>query len=166
MNQKTEKLLKLAALEFGVFFAQTAVFFVVAMCTSHFLKDKVLLQKYSDSKISEHIFPELLYTIIGVLLVLGLLSFVSRLGPTNALGRLSAEIEQEVPRTILFFGSTLTGTVLAWAGHEFFYGTVSAFFHALGAALMIATPSFTVGFILKALLKTNARPSEASPLKG
>ncbi|WER45592.1 hypothetical protein CupriaWKF_15030 [Cupriavidus sp. WKF15] len=154
MNQKIEKLLKLAALEFGVFLAQMAVFFLVAVFLSHFLESRELLNAYTEAKLGNHLLAEFWFTLLGVVVMLGLLSLIAGIAHTNALGRLSSEVLQEVPRTIYFFGSTAAGTASAWAVHEWAYGTSSAAIEALRAAAIFASGAFVAGFILKALLSS------------
>lgn len=152
MSPKSLHLLKLAVLEFSLFFAQTVIFFLVAVFISHFLESRELLNAYSEAKLGKSLIAEFWFTLLGVVVVLGMLSLVAGIARTNALGRLSAEVLQEVPRTIYFFGSSLTGTALAWVIHEWAYGTPSEAINALGAAAIFAAGAFGTGFTLKALL--------------
>jgi len=160
MRTKIVRLLKVGVLELSVFAAQTAVFFLVAVFLSHFLESRELLAGYTEAKIGKHLIAEFWFTLLGVVVVLGILSLVAGIAHTNALGRLSAEVLQEVPRTIYFFGSTLTGTALAWVGHELAFGTRSEAINALGTAAYIAAVAFGTGFILKALLNRRTAGGE------
>jgi hypothetical protein len=152
MNLKLAKLLEVAALEFAVFLAQTAVFFLVAVFLSHFLESRELLNAYTEAKLGKHLMAEFWLTLLGIVVVLGMLSLVAGIAHTNALGRLSAEVLQEVPRTIYFFGSTLTGTAFAWVVREWAYGTRSEAINALSVGTTFAAAAFATGFLLKALL--------------
>jgi hypothetical protein len=152
MRPKIAQLLEVAVLEFSVFLAQTAVFFLVAVFISHFLESRELLSAYTEAKLGKHLMAEFWFTLLGVVVVLGMLSLIAGIAHTNALGRLSVEVLQEVPRTIYFFGSTLTGTAFAWVVHEWAYGARSQAINALGAAATFAAAAFATGFILKALL--------------
>lgn len=160
MRPKIVQLLKVAALEFSVFLAQTAVFFLVAVFLSHFLESRELLNGYTEAKLGKHLIAEFWFTLLGVVVVLGILSLIAGIAHTNALGRLSAEVLQEVPRTIYFFGSTLTGTAFAWVVHEWAYGTRSQAIDALGTAAIFVVAAFGTGFILRALLNRGTAGGE------
>lgn len=159
MKSYIAKLLKLAGLEFGVFLAQIVVFFLVAVFLSHFLESRELLSTYTEAKLGPHLTSEFWLTLLGVVVVLGFLSLIAGIAHTNALGRLSSEVLQEVPRTIYFFGSTAAGTAFAWTIHEWAHGTRAAAIDALGAAAIFASGAFLAGFVLKALLSSRT-PSE------
>ncbi len=151
---------KFVALEASLFMAQTMVFFLVAFFFSHFLSSKELLDKYTSLKFSEHLLPEFWFTMLGVIVVLGTLSLVAGFAGTTSLGVISAEVLQEVPRTIYFFGTTLTGTAMAWVMYHAIYGDTSSSLDALKAVFVLSGGSFSFGIALKAGLNRTRKLEE------
>jgi hypothetical protein len=158
MRIKLLNLLKIAIIEFSLFSAQSAIFFLVALFLTHLLESRDLLNTYTESKLGRNLIAEFSLTLIGVLVVLGVLFLIARIARTNALGRLSEEVLQEVPRTIYYFGSTITGTGLAWVFHEGVYGSPDDAIQTLFTAAKFASASFAIGFILKASLSGHTPP--------
>lgn len=70
--------------------------------------------EFVNSKINGNSMSELGYVIASTVLILGVLSYLSKaIEQKKWLDELSNEIISSIPRTIYFFGSSITGTLLA-----------------------------------------------------
>ena len=80
------------------------------------LKDEVSLTTYMNSKINEHSSWDLVYIVIATLLTTGILRMLVRFfKPTGFLESLSDEVLNGIPGAIYFFGSSVTGVIIAAA---------------------------------------------------
>jgi len=104
--------------EFCLYLAQFAVFFLVTSLISGFLSDEKALVSFLESKINDHTMLELGIAFGSLLMVLGLITLLSK-GATNSgsafLHRVGDEILHECPRLVSATGSTLGGTLAAAA---------------------------------------------------
>lgn len=102
--------------ELAIYLSQTFMFFVVAALTSNMLRDEASLTNYMNSKINDHSLEEVGYIIVATILTIGILSALARaIKPIGWLEALSDEVLNEIPRAIYFFGSSVTGAIIAAA---------------------------------------------------
>ena len=144
--------------EFCIFAAQFFVFFLVAVFTSDFLRNEERLTEFSISKVNGNTIGELGLTLLAITVALGVLSILSELAPSKFLERLSHEMLQELPRTIYFFGSSITAITIAVAvfiNNHPTTATKPAGFAAM--AIFFAFSFFAYGCGLKALLLAKER---------
>jgi hypothetical protein len=128
--------------EFVVFVSQIAVFFMVAVFTSNFLNSEERLVAFSEQKMNDGSFSELGLTFLAILVVIGFFSALGRVFENKYVEYYVNEVLCEMPKTIYFFGSAATGTMLA----------ISLFIHlnptsessAQGFALLSLTFAFMV----------------------
>lgn len=141
-------------IELCIFASQVFVFFLVAVFTSDFLRSEQRLTEFSESKVNSNTMSELGITLLAITVALGVLSILSTLAPSKFVERLSREILQELPRTIYFFGSSITAITMAVAVYISNHPTTStrpaSGFAAMAAFLAISF--FIYGCGLKALL--------------
>jgi hypothetical protein len=137
------------AVEASLFIAQAFIFFLVATFSSHFLASEELLRKFSDSKLSDSTSAEFWFTLLGVIVILGFLSLLSGFARLSAVGRISSEVLLEVPRTFYLFGSTITGTGLAWVVYDTFHSDLPTVLTDLKATMLFAGGSLFFGAGLK-----------------
>ncbi len=102
--------------ELALYLSQIFIFFVVAALSSNMLKDESALTSYISGKINDHSLEEVLYIIVATLFALGVLSALAKAFENVAwLESISDEVLNEAPRAIYFFGSSVTGTLIATA---------------------------------------------------
>ena len=99
--------------ELVVFCSQVLIFFVVAIFTSDFLKSEERLVKYTEAKINDGSMAELGLTFIAILFVIGIFSAIGKIFDNKITDDFVHEILCEIPKTIYFFGSSVTGVMLA-----------------------------------------------------
>lgn len=115
-NQSVKTRGQFIALEFSVYLSQIFMFFVAAVLSSRMLSDEAALIKFMESKIHEGSTAEAGYILLATLFTLGVFSALAAfLRNTLWLDALSKTVLKEIPRTIYFFGSSVSGTVLAAA---------------------------------------------------
>lgn len=99
-----------------VFVSQVVVFFLVAFFTSDLLRNEERLAEFAASKINNNTISELGLTLLAITFALGSITFIKEVAPPSGIiERLSREVLHELPRTIYFFGSSLTAITLATA---------------------------------------------------
>lgn len=86
---------------------------MVAVFTSNFLKSESALVAYAEQKINEGSMGELSLTFLAILVVVGLFAAVGRIFTADIVESYISNVLSEVPRTIYFFGSSVTGVMLA-----------------------------------------------------
>lgn len=102
--------------ELAIYLSQIFMFFVVAALTSNMLRDEASLTNYMNARINDHSLEEVGYIIVATLLTIGIFSALSRIIKFSGwLEGLSDEVLNEIPRTIYFFGSSVTGAMVAAA---------------------------------------------------
>lgn len=102
--------------ELLVYLSQVFMFFIVSFLVSNTLKDEAALVAFVQSKINQSSFNELLYSLIAAIFMIGCLAFISRLSEKNKLiNALTETVINSIPRTIYFFGSSVTGSVISVA---------------------------------------------------
>lgn len=99
--------------EFIIFLSQIAMFFMVALFTSHFLKSEERLAAFAKQKIGDGTLSELGLTFLAILVVIGLFSAVGKVFDNKYVDSYVSEVFFEMPKTIYVFGSAATGTMLA-----------------------------------------------------
>lgn len=145
--------------ELCIFSSQVFVFFLVAVFTSDFLRNEERLNEFSISKVNGNTMTELGLTLLAITVALGVLTILSALASSKFIERLSHEILQELPRTIYFFGSSITAITIAVAvfidNHPTASTKPASGFAAI--AVFFALSFFTYGCGLKALLLAKER---------
>lgn len=102
--------------EFFVYLSQVAMFFLVAVLTSNFLRDEQRLISYMNSKINVDTGCEIVATMIAIAATVGIISGITKAAPKSSLlERVADEVLAEAPRTAYVFGSGVAGTLLAAA---------------------------------------------------
>lgn len=102
--------------EILIYLTQIMLFFWVTFLVSGSLNDEIRLVKYVESKINENSLSEVGYIILATLLVLGIIFFIAKAAPaTGWLDELADDVFLSISRTIYFFGSSVTGAILAIA---------------------------------------------------
>ena len=99
--------------ELSVFVSQIFIFFTVAAFSSDFLRNEDRLTEYVTAKVNTNTMPEIGLTLLAVTVALGVLFFISRIASTPFIEKISNEVLNEAPRTIYFFGSSISATTLA-----------------------------------------------------
>lgn len=99
--------------EFIIFTSQIFIFFIVAVFTSDFLRSEDRLVKYAELKINSGSMIELGLTFTAVFVVIGCLSAIGKVFSNKIVDSYIHEILCEIPKTIYFFGSSVTGVMLA-----------------------------------------------------
>ena len=99
--------------EFIVFLSQVTVFFMVTIFVTNFLSSEKKLVQFSSQKIHDGTLNELGLTFLAILIVIGLFSAIGRVFDNKYVEYYVNEILCEMPKTIYFFGSSITGVMLA-----------------------------------------------------
>lgn len=119
IEQQKQTIEKFILSEFVVFLSQVVVFFMVAVFTSNFLNNEDKLAAFASQKINNGSIGELGLTLLATLVVIGFFAAVGRIFDNRYVDFYVHEVLCEMPKTIYFFGSAATGTMLA----------ISLFFH-------------------------------------
>ncbi|HEH9413341.1 hypothetical protein [Aeromonas salmonicida] len=141
--------------EFVVFTSQILVFFFVAVLTSSFLSDEKALAELAATKINNGSLKELLLTFSAILFVIGCFTTVQKLTDSELVNELIDEILFELPKTIYFFGSSISGVMLALATFIAFSttednnSTKGYFIITIMFAIMAFCYGATVSYLLK-----------------
>lgn len=102
--------------EFFVFLSQIVVFFWVTFLVSGSLRDEDRLIQYLDTKINDNSLFEVGHIILGSIITFGIILMIVRaLPPWRWLDELADNVLISISRTIYFFGSSVTGSILAVA---------------------------------------------------
>jgi hypothetical protein len=101
--------------ELFVFFSQIINFLAVAAFSSNFLQDESHLVQYAEAKLNPHTLPDIGLHLLAITMVIGLTAFVARVASSPVVETILDEVLKEAPRTIYFFGSTVTATIFAVA---------------------------------------------------
>jgi drug/metabolite transporter (DMT)-like permease len=102
--------------ELCVYISQIIIFFFVAVLTSNLLRDEKQFEIYINSKINENTSFELTATVLAIAVTLGIIAGIAKAATkTSLIERVANEVLAEVPRTVYVFGSSISGTLLAWA---------------------------------------------------
>jgi hypothetical protein len=151
--------------ELCIFFAQIFVFFMVVVFTSDFLRSESRLAEFATAKINGNTMPELGLTLIALTLALGAITLLGTFAPSKFLEDLSMEVLQEMPRTIYFFGSSITAITIAIAVYTKFHpaGTVPAKGYA-AMAVFFAVTFFVYGSVFKFGLLASAKRRAAKSI--
>lgn len=99
--------------EFIIFASQVFIFFIVTVFTSDFLRSEDRLVRYAELKINNGSMTELGLTFTAVFVVIGFLSAIGKIFSNKIVDSYIHEILCEIPKTIYFFGSSVTGVMLA-----------------------------------------------------
>lgn len=102
--------------ELALYISQIFIFFVVAVLSSNMLKDESALVAYMGTKINNNSLQEVGYIIAATIFALGVFSLLARAVEGIAwLESISDEVLNEAPRAVYFFGSSVTGALVAAA---------------------------------------------------
>lgn len=102
--------------ELALYLSQIFIFFVVAILSSNMLKDEAALVAYMSGKINAHSLEEVGYILVATLLAIGVFSALAKaLENVSWINSISDEVLNEAPRAIYFFGSSVTGALIAAA---------------------------------------------------
>lgn len=99
-----------------VFFAQTLVFFLVAVFMSGLLTQESALVDFVNSKINKNTTTEFVATLVALFAVLGAFAlFVQGMEKSSSqlAHRIAEEVSLDAPRIVYASGSSITGAVLA-----------------------------------------------------
>ena len=96
-----------------IFLSQVFIFFMVAVFTSNFLNNEDKLVKFSEQKLNGDTFPEIGLIFLAILIVIGILSAIGRVFDNKTVEKYIHEILCEIPKTVYFFGSSITGVLIA-----------------------------------------------------
>lgn len=101
-------------LESLIYSSQIFMFFVAAVLASGMLNDELALTKFVESTLHDGSTGEVVYIIVSAFLTLGVFSFIAFFLKKNKwLDEVSKAVVKEIPRTIYFFGSSVSGSMLA-----------------------------------------------------
>lgn len=99
-----------------IYLSQVMVFFWVAFLVSGSLTNEDKLVKYLELKIHDNSISEVGHIILGTIITFGIILMIIKALPTSRwLDELADDVLASISRTIYFFGSSVTGTVLAVA---------------------------------------------------
>ena len=150
-------------LEVAAYVSQVAVFFLVAILMSNLLQDEKTLAEIINCRVGPGFWREIVCTFFASLAWLGALSVTSACLPSKAWTQIIRETLNELPRTIYFFGSSVSGLMLAAAVAEWFHPALRHLAYRFsGVALSWALVLFAYGFVLKLMLQA----SENKALEG
>lgn len=142
-------------LEISAYISQVAVFFLVAILMSNLLQDEKTLAELINSRVGPGFWREIICTIFASLAWLGTLSVTSACLPSKAWTQIIRDTLNELPRTIYFFGSSVSGLMLAAAVAEWFHPALRHLAYRFsGVAFSWAVVLFAYGFMLKLMLQT------------
>ncbi len=113
IEQYKQSWVKFIVSEFIVFLSQIAVFFMVAVFTSNFLNSEEKLVAFSKQKINDGSLTEIGLTFLAILVVIGFFTTLGRIFDNKNVDYFVNEVLYEMPKTIYFFGSAVTGVMLA-----------------------------------------------------
>lgn len=145
--------------ELLIFLSQVIVIFLVAFFTTDLLRNETRLEEFANAKINNSTMSEIGLTLLAITLWLGVLTIIKEFADSSFLSKLSGEILNELPRTIYFFGSSITAAILAIAvytmNHPASHAKPASGYFLLAAWLALV--AFIYGCGLKALLTVKAR---------
>lgn len=99
-----------------IYLSQIMVFFWVAFLISNSLKNEDALVKFIDTKFNNNSVSEVGHIILATLITLGILTLIAKaVPPTGWLEELAEDVLSSISRTIYFFGSSVTGSILTVA---------------------------------------------------
>lgn len=102
--------------EILIYLSQIMVFFWVTFLVSGSLNDEERLVSFLSTKVNESSLSEVGYIILATVITLGIISAITRAAPpTGWLDELADEVLSSMSKTIYFFGSSITGAILAVA---------------------------------------------------
>ncbi|EKP0295037.1 hypothetical protein JFR03_001780 [Aeromonas veronii] len=107
-----------------VYLSQIMVFFWVAFLVSGSLTNEEQLVRFLDSKVHDNSLSEVGHIILGTIITFGITLMIIKASPTSRwLEELSDDILSSISRTIYFFGSSVSGSILAIAIYSNFHPT-------------------------------------------
>jgi hypothetical protein len=146
--------------EILIYISQVMVFFWVTFLVSGSLNNEDGLANFLNSKINENSLSEVGYIILATVITLGIVSVITRVAPPNGwLDELAYEVLLSMSKTIYFFGSSVTGSLLAvalfsylhpdtknpapefWLSSSLIYG-LGAFLYGCGTSYMFNYKKF------------------------
>ena len=143
-------------LEVAAYVSQVAVFFLVAILMSNLLQDEKILAELLTSRVGSNFWREIVCTVLASLAWLGTLLVASNCLPSKAWSQIIRDTLNELPRTIYFFGSSVSGLLLAGAMAEWFHPALRYLAYRFsGAAFLWALALFLYGFMLKFMLQAS-----------
>ncbi len=86
---------------------------MVTVFVTNFLSSEEKLVQFSSQKINDGTLSELGLTFVAILIVIGIFSAIGRVFENKYVEYYVNEILCEMPKTIYFFGSSITGVMLA-----------------------------------------------------
>ncbi len=150
---------KIFIIELFVYLSQVFIFFCVTVMLSNMLSSKNILTSYVTSKINSYSVKEVFYIVIATIFTIGILYVLKIIFGKNFnfMDELIDEVLNSIPRTIYFFGSTVTGIMLAIALFVHNHLEIKSIpakawiFNAFFFSIVM----FAYGFIFKLLLYKN-----------
>ena len=149
VNKKTE--LQFFISELLIYLSQIIMFFWVAFLVSNSLNDEKKLAEYINSIINEDSQSEIGYIFLATIITLGILTFFTKITSSSKwLEDLSNEVLHSFSRTIYFFGSSVTGSIIAVSIFTKINNTTESLNPEvwLILSLVFGLGSFLYGFIL------------------
>lgn len=102
--------------ELLIYLSQLIVFFWVTFLVSGSLRDEERLIEYLNTKIGDNSMSEVGYIILATIITFGTILMIVKAAPHSRwLDELADEVLSSISRTIYFFGSSVTGSILAVA---------------------------------------------------
>lgn len=148
--------------ELAVSISQVLIFFFLSLFSSNFLRHKEALTKFVDQRINNTTFTEFWFTILSIIVVSGLFSFLLHAAKDNkSIGHVATQVLLEMPRTISIFGSSVLAMLLAAAIHLHYFPEPNenpSFIKFASIGLLFWLISFVYAFSIKWILS----PSEVS----
>lgn len=154
-------------LEASTYVSQVVVFCLVAILMSNLLQDEKVLTELITCRIGQTFWREIACTFLASLTWLGALLVTSACLPSKTWTRFIREVLNELPRTIYFFGSSVSGLLLAAAIAEWFHPALRHFAYEFSkAAVLWAFVAFLYGFMLKLMLQAGEKEVVEPPCSG
>ncbi len=152
------------ATELMVFLSQVAVIFLVAFFTTDLLRNETRLAEFAAAKINGSTMGEIGLTLVAITLWLGVLTVFKEFVESPLLAKIFTEVLAELPRTIYFFGSSISAVVLAIAFYTVSHPESSSkpAYGYFSIAGWLALTAFIYGCGLKALLTSKARRQQVA----
>lgn len=102
--------------EFLIYLSQVMVFFWVTFLVTGSLSDEDKLVKYLSSNINDNSLSEVGHIILATIITFGIILMIIKVSsPSRWLDELADDVLASISRTVYFFGSSVTGAILAAA---------------------------------------------------
>ena len=99
-----------------VYISQVMVFFWVTFLVSGSLTNEDKLVAYLSTKINDNSLSEVAHIVLGTVITFGIILMIIKASPSSRwLEELADDVLASISRTVYFFGSSVTGSILAVA---------------------------------------------------